>query len=193
MSAGPADQPAVMSSSRMNTALPSIAERAVGRRRGVDAERAARRERRGGAGDRLRGGVQTIATSTGSLPRAVAPQRSARSSRSGRGSRTDTASTPLACAAATCSSPLAPAPTTSTASPAREAQRRWRAGAGERLGERREHRVEAVERQQLADELGLDADVLAKLPGSRRVERKRSHSVSWPRRQRRHSLHGAWW
>ena len=33
----------------------------------------------------------------------------------------------------------------------------------------------------------------AKPPGSSRVERKRSHSVSWPRRQRRHSPHGAWW
>ena len=33
----------------------------------------------------------------------------------------------------------------------------------------------------------------AKPPGSSPVALKRSHSVSWPRRQRRHSPHGAWW
>ena len=138
--------------------------------------------------------MQTIATSTGSLPWAVAPQRSARSSRSGsrlahphgldaggvRGGDVEQAAPP--------------APTTSTASPAATPARRWaRSAQAERLGEGGEHRVHAVERQQLADQLGWMRTYSAKPPGSSRVERKRSHSVSWPRRQRRHSPHGAWW
>src|SRR6478735_5046208 len=88
-------------------------------------------------------GVQTIATSTGSLPCAVAPQRSARSSRSGCGSRTQTASTPVACAAAMWSRPLQPAPTTSTASPA----------AAPALAARRV----MVDRDAVADRHALDA------------------------------------
>ena len=65
--------------------------------------------------------------------------------------------------------------------------------AAERLGERRRRASRSVDRQQLADQLGRDADVLRE---SARVERggaERSHSVSWPCRQRRHSPHGAWW
>ena len=174
---GPADQLAVTSSSRMNTVLPSIAERAAGRRRRVDAQRAAGRERLGGA-RRSRPGaaVQTIATSTGSLPCAVAPQRSARASRSGRGSRTHTASTPRACAAAMCSSPLQPGADHEQASPGRDARAALGAQrAGERLGEGREHRVEPVERQQLADELGLDPHVLGEAAG---VEAGRAEALA---------------
>src|SRR3954451_22663357 len=107
-----------------------------------------------------------MATSTGSLPWAVAPQRSASASRSGRGSRTHTASTPVAWAAAMWSRPLAPAPTTSTASPGATPVRRW-ARRAQPSGSVNvaSTGVHAVEREQLLDELCLHAHVLREAAG----------------------------
>ena len=66
--------------------------------------------------------------------------------------------------------------------------------ARQRLDERRGDRVHRVG-QRAARRPARPARGPARRtrPGSRPVARKRSHSVSWPRRQRRHSPHGAWW
>ena len=159
MSAGPADQLAVTPQlAREHASSPSIAERLAGRaaaRRGRACRRARAPRRRAAIASGL--SVQTIATSTGSLPWAVAPQRlGAREPLARRGSRTHTASTPRACAAAMCSSPLQPAPTTSRLSPGRTPARSCaRSAQPSGSVSVADHRVEAVERQQLVDELGL--------------------------------------
>ena len=167
MSAGPADQLAVTSSSRMNTRVAVDAPAgcraaAARRRRARRPARAPRRRRRSRPSAACRRSPRRRARCRGrSRP-------SARRARAGPGcgSRTHTASTPVACAAAMCSSPLQPAPTTSTRVAGRHARAALGAqGAGERLGEGGEHRVHAVEREQLADELGLDAHVLGEAAG----------------------------
>ena len=135
-----------------------------------------------------------MTTSTSSLPWRSAPRASARSRRSGRGSRAQTASTARAWAAAMASRPLVPQPTTSRLSPARRPQRS-KARSTQASGSTKVARS-ASRPSRTSSSSTRSAGTRtrsAKPPGSRPVALKRSHSVSWPRRQRRHSPHGAWW
>ena len=194
MSAGPADQLAVTRSSRENTVQPSMPSASPGA--GGAYRHSAPPGASASAAPAIASGlsVHTIATSTCSLPCAVAPHDSARASRSGSGSRTHTASTPSACAAARCSSPLQPAPTTSRLSPGRIPARRW-ARRAQPSGSVRVA-VTGSSPSSGSSSSTRSASIRtysANPPGSSPVPRKRSHSVSWPCRQRRHSPHGAWW
>ena len=196
MSRGPADQLAVTRSSRSEHRPAVDRQRRARRRRRVDAAAARRAparppRRRSPPGSRRAHDrdVDRLVAVRGRAPRLRARQPP------GSGSRTQTASTPRACAAAMCSSPLQPAPTTSSASPGRSPARPCaRSAQRERLGARsrppgRARRAGAARRPARA----ATRTYSAKPPGSSAVERNRSHSVSWPCRQRRHSPHGAWW
>ena len=139
--------------------------------------------------------MQTIATSTGSLPWAVAPQPSARASRCGlrlahphgldaarvRGGDVQQA----AAARADDEQAVAGPEPGAVLRPQR---------AGERLGERGRARGRA-RRAGAARRPARPARARARRsrPGRGAVARNCSHSVSCPRRQRRHSPHGAWW
>ena len=194
MSAGPADQLAVTRNSRANTVQPSISSGEPG------SGGAYRHSEPPGASAWAASAiacgcsVHTIATSTGSLPCAVAPQSSAAASRSGSGSRTHTASTPRACAAAMCSMPLQPAPTTSRLSPGRIPARSC-ARSAQPSGSVSVATTGSTPSSGSSSPTssGWMRTYSANPPGSSAVARNCSHSVSWPCRQRRHSPHGAWW
>ena len=135
-----------------------------------------------------------MTTSTSSLPWRSAPRASARFRRSGRGSRAHTASTARAWAEAMASRPLVPQPTTSRLSPACRPQRsnaRSTQASGSTKVARSASRPSRTSSSSTRS--AGTRTCSAKPPGSSPVALKRSQSVSWPRRHRPHSPHGAWW
>ena len=195
--AGPADQLAVTSSSRGTPPRPSSCSGGPGcggayRHSAPPGASAASR-----VGDRLRAAaVHTIATSTGSLPWRSRPSARRARSRSGRARaptrRRRRGRARRRSAAGRCT----PAPDdeqrVAGADPGAvlRAQRAARAARSNVAA----HRVDAVERQQLADQLGLDAHVLGEAARVEAPSRGTARTASRGRaRQRRHSPHGAWW
>ena len=166
-SAAPDDQDEVTVSSRRKISAPSTAIGAPGLRRGVGAEPPARPERRGGCRDRLRvmrGDDRHVDRLAGRerggapLERALAPVRA----RLGDEHPLDAAG-------------VRRADVQQAARPRADHEQHvargqpdailGAQGAGERLGARGGDGIEAVERQQVGDELGLDAHVLGEAAG----------------------------